>query len=153
MEKKEVKAVIRHVKMDPDAAKKEKFQLSWENIGETTAKLLEQIHHDMYNKAVAARAAHISEADNFDDFMAALNKKDIVLTPWCDIKSCEEKIKDHSKEVSEKLMAEANEGEAVLTGSAKTLCIPYEMGNQKPDCKCFYCSEPAKVTALWGRTY
>jgi len=43
----------------------------------------------------------------------------------------------------------------LLTGSAKTLCIPYELGTQKFDdgTKCFYCEKPATCTALWGRTY
>jgi len=50
-------------------------------------------------------------------------------------------------------MADANEGEAVLTGSAKTLCIPYEYGNQNPTGKCFACDNLAKVTALWGRSF
>ena len=87
--------------------------------------------------------------------MEALNQKNIVLTPWCDVKKCEEKIKDQSKEDSMQKMLEANEDEAILTGSAKTLCIPYEIGNQNlPEgTKCFYCGEKAKVTALWGRTY
>lgn len=52
-------------------------------------------------------------------------------------------------------MADANEDEAILTGSAKTLCIPYEIGNQNiaEGTKCFYCEAPAKVTGLWGRSY
>lgn len=50
-------------------------------------------------------------------------------------------------------MAEANEDEVTLTGAAKTLCIPLEQPVLSADCKCFYCGEPAKVTALWGRSY
>jgi len=155
MEKNEVKAVIRHWKMVDGAKDKEKFQVPWENIGELTAKLLDQIHNEMFEKAKQARDCKIKESDNWEDFMNQINQKNIVLTPWCDRKECEERIKEHSKEVSMKLMEEANEGEAVLTGAVKTLCIPYELGNQNlPEgTKCFYSGRPAKVTALWGRTY
>lgn len=51
-------------------------------------------------------------------------------------------------------MEEAGEEEEVLTGSAKTLCIPFNP--QTPLVageKCFHCGAEAKVKALWGRSY
>ena len=48
----------------------------------------------MYEKATVARDEHLKNVDNWDDFMAALGKKDIVLADWCDEVSCEERIKD-----------------------------------------------------------
>lgn len=109
----------------------------------------------MFDKAKAARDSHLKEVDNWKDFMAAMDLKQICLAPWCDQKKCEIKIKDQSKEESMAKMLEANEDESLLTGSAKTLCIPYDVGNQKLENgeKCFYCGEQAKVTALWGRSY
>ena len=82
----------------------------------------------MYEKATVARDEHLKTVDNWDDFMAALGKKDIVLADWCDAVACEERIKDQSKEESMKAMEDMNEDEALLTGAAKTLCIPYQMG-------------------------
>lgn len=89
--------------------------------------------------------------------MAALNRKDICLAPWCDTVKCEETVKNKSK--AESLAAAAEEGEderSALTGAAKTLCIPFELGKQNyaeaPE-KCFACESPAKVTGLWGRSY
>jgi hypothetical protein len=41
-------------------------------------------------------------------------------------------------------MKEANDDEVTLTGSAKTLCVPYELGKQDgftADDKCFFCGE------------
>jgi len=38
----------------------------------------------MYQKATAARDQHLKEVNNWDDFMAALNNRDIVLADWCD---------------------------------------------------------------------
>lgn len=88
--------------------------------------------------------------------MTALNHRKICLAPWCDCVACEERIKAQSKEESLAAMEAANEGEVLLTGAAKTLCIPYELGkqdfSQEPE-KCFFCGKPAKVTALWGRSY
>lgn len=147
MEKESMRCVVRH--------SGEKFDLKWDGIADKTAELMEQIHHQMYDKALKTRNSHIKEVDNWKDFMDSLNEKNICLTPWCNCKKCEERIKDHSKEESLQKMADANEDEAILTGSAKTLCIPYEIGNQNiaEGTKCFYCGEPAKVTALWGRSY
>jgi len=114
------------------------------------------IHEAMFQKACDARAAHMTTATTREEFMINLNKKDIILAPFCDTAECEIRVKDWSKEESIKAMEAANEGEAVLTGSAKTLCIPFEHGKQDfseaPE-SCLFCENPAKVTALWGRSY
>ena len=54
-----------------------------------------------------------------------------------------------------KAMEGMNEDEALLTGAAKTLCIPYQMdkyasGEKNPfeGKYCFYCKERARVAAL-----
>ena len=114
----------------------------------------------MYEKALGARAEHLKTVDNWDDFMAGLNNRDICLADWCDEVCCEERIKEQSKEESLKAMEDMNEDEALLTGAAKTLCIPFQMGKQASgdpeafnNVKCFFCEKPAKVTALWGRSY
>lgn len=117
IEASEVKVVVRH--------SGEKFQASWDGLASNMHSLLERIHAEMYQKATQARDEHLKTVDNWDDFMAALNNRDIVLADWCDQVSCEERIKDQSKEESMKAMEEMNEDEALLTGSAKTLCIPY----------------------------
>ena len=57
--------------------------------------------------------------------MQALNAKNIVQTPWCNVQECEKEAKDKSKEESLKIMEQAGEEEEVLTGSAKTLCLPF----------------------------
>ncbi len=122
-------------------------------MSEQVKELLDRIHEEMLVKATIARDTHIKEASDWKTFMQSLNEKNIVLTPWCDTVECEKRVKEVSKEESLAAMEAANEGEAVLTGSAKTLCIPYEIGNQNPTGKCFCCDRLAKVTALWGRSY
>ena len=138
MAKCEVKCVVRSTG--------KKFQSPWEGLGEAMKELVLSIHNEMYVKATAARDSHLKTVNNWDELMSALNNSDICLADWCDQKSCEERIKDQSKEESMKAMAEMNEDEALLTGSAKTLCIPYQMGRQASGeaepfagVKCFFC--------------
>jgi prolyl-tRNA synthetase len=108
----------------------------------------------MYERAKTTRDEHMKEAATWEEFMAGLNGKNLVLTPWCNVNACEVKAKDRSKEESLKYMQEAGEEEEVLTGSAKTLCIPFEPKTPlKADDVCFHCGAPAKVKALWGRSY
>ena len=139
----------------------EKFSAGWKNLAGEMQELLTKIHDDMYKKACAARADHMINIDNWKDFMAALGDRNICLADWCDTVDCEVKIKEQSKQESLEAMEAMNEEESALTGSAKTLCIPYTMGRQADNTKkdpfkgikCFYCGKPAKVTALWGRSY
>lgn len=132
----------------------DKSQMRWDSLADEITKLLDQIHNDMYNRALKTRDEHIKVAYNWEDFMAALNGRNIVLTPWCDEGVEEEKVKDKTKEESLKVMQEAGEDEEVLTGSAKTLCLPFDpIVKLKDGDKCFFTGKPAKVMALWGRSY
>lgn len=108
----------------------------------------------MYERALKTRDEHMDEAYTWEAFMNSLNARNIVQTPWCNRQSCEVEAKNKSKEESLKVMEEAGEEEEVLTGSAKTLCIPFTPKTPlKEGDKCFHCGEEAKVKALWGRSY
>ena len=43
----------------------------------------------MLDKAKRERKDREDFADNWTDFMAALNKQNLVLTPWCQEQDCE----------------------------------------------------------------
>jgi len=118
--KKEVRVCVRF--------SEEKYQLPWEGLAEQMTEKLEMIQHALLEKAKQAREDHLSNVKNWADFMTALDKRDICLAPWCDTVDCETMVKDKSKEESLAKMAETNEDEALLTGSAKTLCIPFTFG-------------------------
>jgi prolyl-tRNA synthetase len=107
----------------------------------------------MYQKATKERDEHIKETDTWEEFMDSLNQKNLCLAPWCNETECELKAKDKSKEESLKIMEQAGEDEEVLTGAAKTLCIPFEQTPLKDGAKCFHCGKDAKVKTLWGRSY
>lgn len=116
----------------------EKSQMKWSDLASEIPHILDRIHNDMYARAKETRDQHLKEASNWEQFMDALNGKNIVLTPWCNENECELKAKERSKIESEKIMEQAGEDEEVLTGSAKTLCLPFEPRTPlKSDDKCF----------------
>ena len=152
LDKAEVRCVVRH--------SGNKKQVKQADISKEMHEELEQIHKDMYQKALDARLQHMLEVDNWEDFMKAVSARNICMAPWCDTKACEEAAKERSKaeSLAASISPDAVAEEAMLTGAAKTLCIPFEAsGLQKPipaGTKCFTgCGKDAKVRALWGRSY
>jgi len=107
----------------------------------------------MYDKALKSREEHVKDIFNWADFMTALAGRNLCMTPWCNIKQCEVDVKEKSKEESIAAMEEGDADEMLLTGSAKTLCIPKEQKELPKDCSCFHCGKPATCWALWGRSY
>lgn len=82
----------------------EKMQMKWADLTSEIPKMLEKIQVEMYERAKKTRDDHIIEATNWEEFMAGLNGKNLVLTPWCEVNACEVKTKDRSKEESLKAM-------------------------------------------------
>ena len=128
----------------------EKKASSWESLADNCHQELEVIQKEMLEKAIIERDARISKADNWEDFMSEINKKNLVLTPWCENKEAEETVKNKSKDESK---AAESEGEEILTGSAKILCLPIDQEPLPEGTKCFFTGEPATNLALWGRSY
>jgi prolyl-tRNA synthetase len=68
------------------------------------------------------------------EFVPSLDRKCIVLAPWCERIVCEEEVKTRTKGDAVPDAKPAGEGEEAgteeapkgLTGAAKTLCIPFE---------------------------
>lgn len=59
--------------------------------------LLDQIQADMFDRAKRQRDEAIRRVDQWEDFVPALDAKNMVLIPWCDTTECEEYIKDNSR--------------------------------------------------------
>lgn len=87
--------------------------------------MLKDIHTEMFQKALQARIEHQKEVFDWETFMAEIMQRNICNTPWCGVRSCEAAVNDKSKEESESAL-EGDENEQLLTGAAKTLCIPDE---------------------------
>lgn len=83
------------------------------------------------------RDAWVGQAMTWVDFLAALDHKPIVLTPWCGEKDAEEDV---------------------MNKSAADVCIPLDQGLPRrlpllPDgTPCFVTGKPAKSWALWSRS-
>jgi len=116
-----------------------KESIAWTDISTRVPALLEEIQKDMLASAKARFDACIERATNWDDFMAALDRKHMVLTPWADEMEIEEDVKKRSG--------------MGIAGSAKTLCIPLEQPELPEGTLCFVSGKPAKNWALWGRSY
>lgn len=128
----------------------EKTEVEWDNLAQKIPQFLDDIQKGMYDKAKAKFEAKIRKAEKWDEFMQYLNERNVVLTPWCEDRKCEEKIKERSGIESKQM---ASEGETQLTGQAKTLCVPLDAEPITEGLKCFHCQEPAKVRVFWGRSY
>jgi prolyl-tRNA synthetase len=105
----------------------------------------------MFQKAKAGRDENIITVLKWADFVPALEKGCLVLTPFIDNKEWEEKVKKMSRE-------EALHGgvEAVTTAvsvAAKTLCKPFDQPPLPAGTPCFVSGLPATTWCLWGRSY
>nr|XP_031826948.1 bifunctional glutamate/proline--tRNA ligase [Nomia melanderi] len=114
--------------------------------------LLADIQSNMLAKARKNLNEHIKRVDNWDDFCPELNKKNILLSPFCGEISCEDNIKADS--------ARENVGEELgtLSMGAKSLCIPFEQPASPThlnEQKCVYpgCQNKPKFYTLFGRSY
>jgi prolyl-tRNA synthetase len=127
---------------------KEKFECKYEEIVERISKQLEIIQNRMFERARSEFESHKKPAEDFDTFLKILSEKNMVLTPWCNVQQCEEKVKKKVKEESEKSGMDES-----IAGSAKTLCIPLKQEALQPGQKCFFCGSDAQVQVIWGRSY
>ncbi|CAL2038117.1 unnamed protein product [Caenorhabditis brenneri] len=135
--KNQVTAVVRH--------SGDKKQLSLDGLSQSVLTLLDEIHDEMYNKALAQRDAHLKLTTDMEEFKKLLDDKCIILAPFCGHPNCEDEIKKTSTR---------EDGEGAQMG-AKTLCIPLEQPKEALPSKCIFpaCTEKAKAFALFGRSY
>lgn len=95
MENKTVECALR---VDRMAEKKIKTTLKWDELNKKVPDILEQVHSRMLAKARKDRDAHISVAMNMEEFKRELNKGNMILAPWCELKSTEDLVKELTKD-------------------------------------------------------
>eukprot|EP01132_Coremiostelium_polycephalum_P005108 gene5108-6358_t len=138
-----------------DTAVKSNVELS--NLVASTKELLDDIQSNLLNSAVKERNEHIVNIKEWSEFVDTLDKRNLVLAPWCEQVACEDQIKKKSSEES-KNKADEEKG-FCLTGAAKSLCIPLEgqphitIPTMAEDTKCFCCGAKATKYTLFGRSY
>ncbi|KAF8461369.1 cytoplasmic proline-tRNA ligase Prs1 [Kalaharituber pfeilii] len=162
----ELKGVPLRIEYGPQDAKKqqvltvrrdnrEKSPVPLSELVDGINTLLDDIQANLFNKAKASFDSHIRKVYKWEDFVPALNAKNIILMPWCDDGECEDEIKERSARREE--TDEPEDSRAPSMG-AKSLCIPFEQptGDEaiKPgETKCPQCGKDAKFYCLFGRSY
>lgn len=116
---------------------------------QTVQDLFETIQKTMFNKAKASFDDHTKRVETLEEFVPALNKKNVLLAPFCGGMECEDSIKDRTTRQEE---GEEVDDKAPSMG-AKSLCIPFEQPELKDGAKCVGCGKPAKFHTLFGRSY
>jgi prolyl-tRNA synthetase len=163
----EMKGVPLRLEFGPKDAAKEVVSYARRDTGEkgtiaiaelTTEipELLETIQSDLYTKAEASYREHRKKVTKWDDVISALDAKNVVLIPFCEVPECEDRIKvlttgraDESPDVPESQKAPSM--------GMKSLCIPFEQpeGLVKGETKCLNpeCSRLAASWTMFGRSY
>mmetsp|Transcript_38436 Transcript_38436/g.46356 ORF Transcript_38436/g.46356 Transcript_38436/m.46356 type:complete len:501 (+) Transcript_38436:50-1552(+) len=110
------------------------------DVVKTVKEICETMQAEMLARAVAKRNSQITTVLEWKDFVPALDKKHMVIAPWCEEVESEELVKKKSNDESD-------------GGAAKTLCIPFVQPPLPAGTKCFITGKPAKSWTLWGRSY
>ncbi|CAG9789086.1 unnamed protein product [Diatraea saccharalis] len=116
------------------------------------AALLEKTHDEMFAKATKDRDERLSIHTKWSDFTEALEKKHILMAPFCGEISCEDNIKKDSARNDDDATSDVK---APAMG-AKSLCIPFEPPRQISDADvCIHpaCKSKPKFITLFGRSY
>lgn len=133
----------------------EKSDLKVSGIEDVIATKLVDIQSAMFEKAKATRDSHVVQVTEWKDFVPALEKRYLVLTPWCgpEHQEWEEWVKTTSREESLKDTDEEEEETAATSVAAKTLCIPFVQPELPAGTKCIASGMDATCWVLWGRSY
>ena len=126
---------------------KMKFTVKFNEVLDNVINYLDIIQKRMFDKVKDNMNKRRSDINNFNEFLIGLNKGNLVYTKWCNDSKCEDEVKERVK----KIAAESKEEDTV--GTCKTLNIPLEQPNIEEGSVCFACGKPAKVLAIWGRSY
>ncbi|KAJ8611682.1 hypothetical protein MRB53_037793 [Persea americana] len=114
--------------------------------------LLETIQSDLFNKAAKAYAEHRVEVKAWDDFVPALNAKNVCYIPHCLGGPCEDEIKELTKRTSQG--DDLGEDARAPSMGAKSLCIPFEQPKMivEGETKCLNpkCGQMAKKVVMFG---
>ncbi|KAH3662076.1 hypothetical protein OGAPHI_006257 [Ogataea philodendri] len=129
----------------------EKVSVSLDSIKTDIPKLLETIQQSLYQNAKDKFDTHRKIVTEWKDFVPTLNKKNVILAPWCGDADCEDDIKDSSAKKDSGEEFETDEKAPSM--GAKSLCIPFDQPELKEGQKCVKCDKPAINFTMFGRSY
>lgn len=138
-----------------DDGKAVKGKIAITELRDEVLKLLDDIQDSLYKKADTDFKSHVKTLTNWDDFVPALNAKNVVLIPHCLTEECEDEIKELSARKDEDDDSPADEKAPSM--GAKSLCIPFEQPEEgiAEGTKCTNpgCKRKAEKWCLFGRSY
>ncbi len=112
---------------------REKTVVSLDEVESAVETLMEEIQHDMFERAREHRDTHIADAHDYEEFCETVKEKPgYIRAMWCGDAACEEKIKEET--------------------GATSRCIPFEDQEHIAE-TCVCCGKPAKQLVYWGRAY
>ncbi|GMM36331.1 proline--tRNA ligase [Saccharomycopsis crataegensis] len=129
-----------------------KYTVSMDNLEKEIPEILEELQKDLFLAAKEKFDTHRVIVENWDEFVPALNNKNLILSPWCGVMECEEDIKDSSAKKAEEEQDEEVDDKAPSMG-AKSLCIPFNQPTLKAGTKCVKCARKAINYTMFGRSY
>ena len=118
--------------------------------------LLDQIQKDLYDRANENFKSHTKQITNWDDFVPALNAKNVCLIPHCLGEQCEDEIKELSARKQDD--DDTPQDERAPSMGAKSLCIPFDQPKEglikgETECTNPKCERKAEEWCLFGRSY
>ncbi|OWB81039.1 hypothetical protein B5S32_g5383 [[Candida] boidinii] len=128
-----------------------KVSISLDEIDTKLPELLEDIQKSLFEAAKAKFDTHRVIVNEWKDFVPELNKKNLILAPWCGVMECEEDIKDSSAKKDDGEELEVDDKSPSM--GAKSLCIPFEQPTLAPGQKCVRCDKEAINYTMFGRSY
>ncbi|MDD3867184.1 MAG: proline--tRNA ligase [Eubacteriales bacterium] len=110
----------------------EKTVLPLDQLEQSVRDLLDDIHDNLYAKALKRMNERIWSAAGWDEFSRIIAEKPgFIRAPWCGNEACEAKIKEET--------------------GATSRCIPFDQPEQNGSCVC--CGKPAVTDVIWGKAY
>lgn len=111
---------------------KEKLTVPQEGLDIYIAQLLDEIQHNIYNKALQFRAEHITEVNSYEEFKTLLDTKGGFMSAhWDGTAETEKRIKEETK--------------------ATIRCIPLD--NKQEEGVCILTGKPSSQRVLFARAY
>ncbi|KAL8713017.1 MAG: hypothetical protein Q9220_002877 [cf. Caloplaca sp. 1 TL-2023] len=134
-----------------------KGKIAITDLGKDVPALLETVQADLYRRAEEQFKSHTIKITKWDDFVPALNDKNVCLIPHCLEEKCEDEIKEMSARKAAEESDEPEDAKAPSMG-AKSLCIPFEQPAEGIEAGVTKCTNPncknmAKAWCLFGRSY
>ncbi|KWX75620.1 proline--tRNA ligase [Paenibacillus jilunlii] len=110
----------------------EKKVIQQENLVEEVQAMLEQVHNEMFERALKFREDHFYSVDTLDEMKASMEeKRGFALAGWCGSEECESKVKEET--------------------GATSRNIPFNPAETKQVCIC--CGKPAEHTVVFAKAY